>query len=249
MRQPIKVVMLPTKDISNLGKPVGILKYDVEGFDPHVVNNYHLYITVSQDVEPTEKGDWIYDLYGTDSVYQVKRKRPKWISDGKFKIIATTDPKLIGITVREYNDLRVKRNRLRDDAEHYSHLDYIKATKQIKEYDLTLTAYEKRLPQVQQSFLKEYVANPDREYAVEYESKYEYGKYLHNKPGYVYVVRLKLSQDNTVNITPVKEKISMNKFLEFKSLADAIIGPAAEILPETYEEEYKAYEKWTKENL
>ena len=61
------------------------------------------------------------------------------------------------------------------------------------------------IPQLQQSFLKEFVANPDGEWEVEYETK------TLMKPADVYVeevkTKLKLNQDNTVNITSVEEKM------------------------------------------
>lgn len=61
------------------------------------------------------------------------------------------------------------------------------------------------VPEVQQSFLKEFVANPEGEWEVEYETK------TLMKPADVYIeevrTKLKLNQDNTVNITSVKEKM------------------------------------------
>lgn len=45
----------------------------------------------------------------------------------------------------DYNNLRAKRNRLRDDCQNYSHLDYLKATAQIKKWDIELSKYEKKL--------------------------------------------------------------------------------------------------------
>jgi len=50
------------------------------------------------------------------------------------------------------------------------------------------------VPQLQQSFLKEFVANPDGEWEVEYLTG-------HSED------RLKINQDNTVNITSVEEKM------------------------------------------
>lgn len=39
------------------------------------------------------------------------------------------------------------------------------------------------------------------------------------------------------------------KLIEFKKLADAIINPASEILPKTYDEELKAYWDWIDKNI
>ena len=41
----------------------------------------------------------------------------------------------------------------------------------------------------------------------------------------------------------------MDKFLEFKALADSIINPAQEILPRTYDKELEDYHKWIHKNL
>jgi hypothetical protein len=61
-------------------------------------------------------------------------------------------------------------------------------------------------PQLQQSFLKEYVANPDGEYEVEYESIFNVKfKYINNESPSKSI--LKLNQDNTVNITAVEPTI------------------------------------------
>lgn len=49
------------------------------------------------------------------------------------------------MTEVEYKDLRIKRNQLRDDSEYWDYRQYCEAIKQIKEYDLLLTAYEKQI--------------------------------------------------------------------------------------------------------
>jgi hypothetical protein len=62
-----------------------------------------------------------------------------------------------------------------------------------------------RIPQLQQSFLKEFVANPGRKFKVEYVETFEaadpYPSMQRSS------VRLKLNQDNTVNITAVEKKM------------------------------------------
>jgi len=57
------------------------------------------------------------------------------------------------------------------------------------------------VPQLQQSFLKEFVANPNGKWEVEYEGLYNTFGHLQDKG------KLKLNQDNTVSITPVEEKM------------------------------------------
>ena len=63
MKQPIKVVMLPTD--ANYGAieidSANSNKLSVEAKNYHHKNPQHIYITVSQDVEPIKEGDWYYD--------------------------------------------------------------------------------------------------------------------------------------------------------------------------------------------
>ena len=174
MKKPIKVLMLPTED-----KQHAIIKKNTSILLKQTINleysgaKQHLYITVSQDIEPIKKGDWIYDTLGGKVV--------QWYDGDNHdkydrKIIATTDPKI-------YAD-----------------------------YSTPGTTF---VPQVQQSFLKEFVANPDGEFEVEYEEVFRKVKAQQTEPskkreitfiqsdGY----KLKLNQDNTVNITSVEEKM------------------------------------------
>ena len=79
------------------------------------------------------------------------------------------------------------------------------------------------IAQVQQSFLKEYVANPDGEFEVEYEeiltckNCHDYSDdCMATNQCHIYGSdTLKLNQDNTVNITSVEEK--SNDILKLKS--------------------------------
>ena len=68
--------------------------------------------------------------------------------------------------------------------------------------ELSNTAY-RSLPQPQQSFLKEYVDNPDGEYEVEYEYGYSLKR---RKGGEEHFYKLKLNQNNEVNITNIIRK-------------------------------------------
>jgi hypothetical protein len=197
MKQPTKVVMLPTEiihAIANYGNNLmlsrgSVVKSKVE---------QNVYITVSQDVEPIEDC-WYYDH--TDNKIEYCKKGHGWgkeIDMSQYsKIIATTDKTLS-------NQLIVK-GKLR------------------KNY---------HLPQLQQSFLKEFVANPDGEFEVNYGGTIEefqnfcsdlgfsydssFGWYENNSPGHrpntstledKFNKTLKLNQDNTVNITSVEEKM------------------------------------------
>ena len=46
-----------------------------------------------------------------------------------------------------------------------------------------------------------------------------------------------------------KETYTREEVKELINLADDIIGPAQDILPETYDEELEAYYKWTENNF
>ena len=164
MKEPINAVILPTEDKSTVYKldnetlHIGDFAKCEEGDKRRV--NQHLYVTVSQDVEPIKDDD-----YYLCKDNKLRKCRTSYEKSGR-KIIATTDPKI-------YAD-----------------------------YSTPGTTF---VPEVQQSFLKEFVANPEGEWEVEYETK------TLMKPADVYIeevrTKLKLNQDNTVNITPVKEKM------------------------------------------
>jgi hypothetical protein len=172
MKEPVKVVMLPTEDKSQIWINNLISENDLhfEEYGRHTNTSQHLYATVSQDVEPIKAGDWCIAM-DTNIIFQVSNKDLKGINNFKDlyrKIIATTDPKLtINIWEKDYPTEPLKIN----------------------------------LPQVPQSFIEEFVANPDREFEVEYETK------TLMKPADVYIeevkTKLKLNQDNEVNIASV----------------------------------------------
>ena len=196
MKKKVKVMMLPTEDIVET-RPC----YYTDGISKHtsqhiagkttlsiirsmngmqIPNSQHLYVTISQDVEPIKKGDWRMITDKESSLYgQFEQKKGNLPENDQWsKIIATTDNNL------------------------FSEDDIIPYTS---------------LPRVQQSFLKEYVANSDGEYEVDYYNVMPQsngtrtdGKIideiaLDNSLNTLQV--LKLNQDNTVNITSVKEKM------------------------------------------
>jgi hypothetical protein len=77
------------------------------------------------------------------------------------------------------------------------------------------------IPQVQQSFLKEFVANPDGEYVVEYESVAA-GE-IRGIPTRLKVDKLKLNQYNTVNIISVdtiQVDLSSDEFVSIQQWLD-----------------------------
>jgi hypothetical protein len=187
MKELIKVVMLPTEDTTNIiiptagvGKGVLHLKEYYGNAMLDMGDEYHhLYITVSQDIEPIKEGDWIIVTNASNGENFLKQEGsilPKALSSPRRKIIATTDPKLIN-----------------DKGGMFK----------------TLT---QNIPQIPQSFLKEFVTNPDGEYEVEYEEMLDNTSINQamtigmNIDDMTSILSLKPNQDNTVNITSVEEK-------------------------------------------
>jgi hypothetical protein len=101
MKQPIEVVMLPTED-STFGSQLKNTIYEhsenkslVIGYlnarsTKHVPQ--HVYVTVSQDIEAIEVGDWFYNPQF--NVISHRNDVAIKTHKGCRKIIATTDPKL-----------------------------------------------------------------------------------------------------------------------------------------------------------
>lgn len=160
-KQPIQVVMLPTKDLTNIikrGDDNSLVYYELPNEANVTHSNQHLYITVSQDINPIKEGDSGYFIsldFDIPIVVKVDNVNEEDLEHIDYKIICTTDLKL-------------------------------------------------NLPQVQQSFIAEYCSNPNQEWEVEYEIDMINELSSGNTPSDTWV---KLNQDNTVNITAVKEKM------------------------------------------
>jgi hypothetical protein len=197
MKQSVQVVMLPTENSSMICKSVIGLHF-TENMKSNVpaFTNQHLYITVSQDVEPIKEGDWVYNTV-QKTIFKADDLFMKLINNTlktNRKIIATDDSKLL------------------------------------KEHDDTVPYPKMRstcIAELQQSFLKEFVANPNGKWEVEYDDI---------NPS------LFVNQDNTVNITSVKEK--MYSRAEVESLINEFYKDFCE---GTGLEDLK--DNWIKENL
>tara|TARA_R110000787_G_scaffold237222_1_gene343676 strand:+ start:48 stop:920 length:873 start_codon:yes stop_codon:yes gene_type:complete len=211
MKHKVKVVMLPTKYETPIRKYHNRLVYHETPLKVSNTKNaifQHIYITVSQDVEPIKEGDWYID----DAKVlrkSITNEEYYWGSRQNYvKIIATTDPKLI---IQEKNQCDgCNANLPLEDGIHKDKQTFgISCTKHI---------YNKQIPQLQQSFLEEFVDNPDVEYEVEYStfpigpngnvigtnSDYPYNGLISN---FTIKYKLKLTQNNTIFINSVEENV------------------------------------------
>tara|TARA_R110000796_G_scaffold236214_1_gene355422 strand:- start:1161 stop:1820 length:660 start_codon:yes stop_codon:yes gene_type:complete len=219
MKHEVKVVVLPTVKASQIFKSIEReLRFLDTPKSPKWGTNQHLYATVSQDVEPIKKGDWAMYLECATKKVPFKDAEPYLVTEidevhwNDRKIIATTDKSLSSIITKKDGLL----SRLQQEGK-------------IKSF----------LPQLQQSFLKEYVANPDGEWEVEYESIFNVKfKYTNNESPSKSI--LKLNQDNTVNITAVEEKMYSKS--EVIKLCEIMFN-------EDFGVTWNGFEDWIKDNL
>tara|TARA_R110000796_G_scaffold146955_3_gene263691 strand:- start:680 stop:1420 length:741 start_codon:yes stop_codon:yes gene_type:complete len=230
MSKPIKVVILPTEDKNLL---VSLLMFGkqklhlcetilpIENEERYV----HLYITVSLDVDPIKVGDWGYDTID-NAIFQMNNQTGIDLSrEVVRKIIATTDPKLTSYTVRVFEKYDVGAFEGTFNVEP-SNLNFypngelervIVNSMKYKEDMFKFEILQKGTPQLQQSFIKEFIANPDGEFVVEYannvsgtlnintgENKINTGVYL-----------IYLNEDNTVNLSLVKKCVHPFKRLHW----------------------------------
>ena len=185
MKHKVKVVVLPTENnleypfiVKNMemGSSNNILLITSNSNNSLDYDEQHLYATVSQDVKPIKKGD--YTIFRNKVIKLTADDiHPSMIERCKGKIIATTD-KSLGSIITKKDGL----------------LSKLQQEGKIKSF----------LPQLQQSFLKEFVANPDGEWEVEYDLLL--GDEEDENQNLIPKNYLKLNQDNTVNIISVEEK-------------------------------------------
>ena len=204
-----KIYYLPTKDIANV---VLYHKKRLVYFENPVAEcvtanpiSQHAYATVSQEVDPIKEGCYlisdnkVYRVITTDVLYSGEFTLETDI-EGVFlnpihcrKIIATTD-KSLGLTMYTCKDCNEK------GCESCNNTGSIRRSS---------------IAQFQQSFLKEFVDNPDGEYEVEYERVYrQHGSVVTFKAPIITQTmhergksweQLKLNQDTEVNITSVED--------------------------------------------
>lgn len=210
--------MLPTDDASYLYIRDNKLQHCYDG-GCKVANEeekdwlcQNLYITVSQDVEKIEDGDWCIDLHLNEICQAKKGFKKTMFSKTCRKIIASTDSKLTIPYMTRGLDLEMRQ----------TIVDNVPQVKQ--------------LPQIPQSFIKEYCDNDGKgEWEVMYYTN------TNNKS------QLYKYQNNTIIITPVKKKMytleEIWKCRTFFNKNDIGIGG--------YSEDYlkTKFEDWIKENL
>jgi len=223
MKQPIKVVMLPTEDKGALSKCLnsyteeaswskGDLRIELDG---HIDwwQPQHLYITVSQDVEPIKEGDWC--LHPTTKNISQHHNTDNNLSRGWLKIIATTDRKIF----ISWDTYEVEGTEYKTNAK-------VGAT-------------------ISQDFIKEFVANPDGEWEVEYDVFLE----MNDPRGKYTEYALKLNQDNTVNITSVEEKMYSRDEVEVLCRDAYLQGQYYQSPAQSIMAEQIKINDWIKENL
>jgi hypothetical protein len=230
MRKTVKVVMLPTENKSQIQKSntTHRLFYDIDVTNDKTYQ--HLYLISDEEIK---EGDWYYDVIEKEIFQRTLPEDDQYTHDKK--IIATTDKSLT---------------------------ECCKGVHRIGEgcnLNNSCNFPDCRPAKIPQSFIEAYVKAEGKidEVQVEYNEKYYYNvdelrdrsrrglqlKYF--KPEFI-----KTREDNTVIISKSKDNMYTKElFLEFKSLADAIINPASDILPDTYSEEYIAYYAWVLKHL
>jgi hypothetical protein len=203
MKEPVKVVRLPTEDKTSISiDPTGHYHYE------SITNDYggykYTYITVSQDKEPITDSCWVIAtkkdlsrelLWFVRTVDGVSSFSENFAMEYVFvqneddivsfsKIIATDDPKLkTGVFAGSTSKI---------------------SRKNLFWSEIVREDVYNAFPRLQQSFLKEFVVNPDGEWEVEYYADWDNLQY--NEFGEYAPYKLKINPDNTVNITAVEEK-------------------------------------------
>jgi hypothetical protein len=266
MEHKIEVVVLPTEDKSQIWINNLISENDLhfEEYSRHTNTSQHLYITVSQDVEPIKEGDWkilVVNRPNGNLETVVCKHTLEGVGGGR-KIIASDDITLTHPSKVQYGNITM--------IDHNKDGSWYSAINVKVEFSLSREELIQRgviIPQLQQSFLKEFVNNPDEEYKVEYEA--DYNDLQYSKFGEYAPYRLKLNQDKEVIITsvgddsvrwnpynkvvqshrdgtiyvPVEEKVYTRKEVYNLMFQAWIYGEADKSM------DYRVREKWIKENL
>ncbi len=253
MKQKAKVILLPT----NKNPKKGLYLYNKRNrLESHYKNqslyreepkHNHLYIVSDDEIK---EGDWYIDnvfkirhSITSDKKYWSVRKNYK-------KIIATTDKSLKTKVLFEDNEENIKGG--------YYYLE--------DNYPIYITKKDFKnkfsLPRPSQQFIEHYVeqyneGNIITDVLVEYENKYNL-RYYTPSGGIeccekIDNIQLKISQDNTITIYPIKDSWNREEYeqglrLAFRAGAD---WKVTSINNDRYDEDYPEIDEdeWIKENL
>ena len=195
-----KVILLPSDNITNIGKPVNELEYDKQGFDPHIVQTFEMYITTDDEIK---EGDYFVEM--TTNGYKVFKYRNNghiFLASSK-KIIATTDKSLI----------------LYDESK------YIKSSPYVKYLPQPSQAFIEKYCKVGgiDEVLVEYVYNQDVLDEYNKEIDYNGNSFINLEDG----VELKVDSHNTITIHPIKDSWTIMELLDkvdkdYSSISDKV---------------------------
>ncbi len=249
MRKKHKIVMLPTEDISGLVKVNGTLRVEKGMFNyPKKLypdaQQQHLHILSDDEIK---EGDWCICLNETGTEL-ITRQAVDFMPTESKKIIATTGPKFM--VPKEYDEYggNVKLPQIPQSLIEY----YAKHQPEEVELEYEMNGdYNGGCT----SIWKEIKLQDNEVVWVETEETIEVE--LDGNDITVSIYRKDCNEHYNVS---AEELIEMHDKLEEKlytreeveklrDLASAIIGPACDILPDTYKEEIDEYYKWLKENL
>ena len=188
----------------------------------------YIYATVSQEVEPIKDGDWFYNIKSNNVFHNDSGETiPK--SDTEFKIIATTDKKLI--TGRKL----MPDNTIFDPDSDWDLKYGVKSG-----FGLQRIQRDEKIPQFQQSFIKEYCDKGGIDKALaDYDIiNLEIIQKFERKEKITCDYELKVNSDNTIIIYPLEEK--MYSKAEVILLARDAFNDSCK---------YTCFADWIKENL
>jgi hypothetical protein len=227
MKHSIKVVMLPTEDGNN--NPEGFITKCIKemprvGETPLSEGTLSLCVNNSIGVLEYRKPHYVYITVSQD-VEPIKKGDWFFNSQTNRVILAKVDE----------NVPTSRKIIATDDPKLYD----------VRENNAPFRRLSSNPKEIQKLFLKEFVANPDGEWKVEYERQWdslEKDKHYDNTAKY----RLKLNQDNTVNITSVEEKMYSRE--DMIKLANKVYDTFADkYCSKNAKKHFK--ENWIKENL
>lgn len=253
MKKKCNVVMLPTENESTIhlcpwDEPSTLMILDNQKTIRGDSIAHHLYITSNGEIK---KGDWCLGEHqdGTRILLQAHVINDKgfltedegtWYKEYTSKVIASTDPELTTTEIIKVGD-RVHSNKLDFNNQFVS-------TKSSAELYNESDHYFKLLPQLSESFIKEYVKNPVDEVMVEYDVIKE------NVMGteYIYETHPLKLDNNQIITSPVEEKMYTAEEMRMNLMyALSLFAASRKLTPTSVQmkEVNEWTDNWIKENL